>query len=189
MPGFVIHLAVAKQYLEYHPGEIQNREDFENGIIAPDLDASQNEIERNKSKTHYGKWGNYETEIDLDQFLQDPKVALSQDFWKGYFLHLLTDYYFYERFFQKETFEVKQNQDKFYQDYDVLNSSLISKYDLPFRKDLQKFISFREGTPKYLNLEKILDFIEFVSHLDLTEQQKIIEKQGMEGIKSYEYKN
>lgn len=189
MPGFVIHLAVAKQYLKYHPGEIQNREDFENGIIAPDLDASQNEIERNKSKTHYGKWGNYETEINLDQFLQDPKVDLFQDFWKGYFLHLLTDYYFYERFFQKETFEVKQNQDKFYQDYDVLNASLISKYDLPFRKDLQKFISFREGTPKYLNLEKILDFIEFVSHLDLTKQQKIIEKQGMEGIKSYEYKN
>lgn len=106
MPGFVIHLAVAKQYLEYHPGEIQNREDFENGIIAPDLDASQNEIERNKSKTHYGKWGNYETEINLDQFLQDPKVDLFQDFGKAIsssFNRLL----FLRKIFSKRNFRSK----------------------------------------------------------------------------------
>ena len=36
MPGFVIHLATANEYIRKHPNEIKNKADFINGSIAPD---------------------------------------------------------------------------------------------------------------------------------------------------------
>lgn len=33
MPGFVIHLAVAKEYLKRHPEDRENEEEFYRGII------------------------------------------------------------------------------------------------------------------------------------------------------------
>ena len=81
MPGFVIHLAIGQEYLRK-----QNKnysEEFQKGIVAPDF------ID-DKSKTHYGKSPRY---TNLEKFLDNNKI--DTDFNKGFFLHLITDYLFY----------------------------------------------------------------------------------------------
>ena len=47
MPGYVIHIAIAQEYLKKHLKK-EEKEEFINGVIAPDLT-------KIKSETHYGK--------------------------------------------------------------------------------------------------------------------------------------
>jgi len=54
MPGFTIHIAVAKRYIEKHKSEIKSEEEFIKGAIAPDMNEKMDEIAQDKSKTHYG---------------------------------------------------------------------------------------------------------------------------------------
>ena len=130
MAGFTIHLAIGKRYIEKHKEEIKNTEEFLKGIIAPDMNEQMIDIEQNKSKSHYGKWGNYCTNTDICKFLQDTHVDINQDYWKGYFLHLLTDHYFYNIDFKNEQQTVIENKDRMYNDYDLLNEGLIQKYQV-----------------------------------------------------------
>ena len=69
MPGFTIHLAVGKRYIEKHKKQIKNENDFMKGTIAPDLDKDFSQIEKNKSKSHYGKWGQGNLITNIDEFL------------------------------------------------------------------------------------------------------------------------
>ena len=93
MPSFVIHIAIANEYLKKHKNEILNKQEFIKGAIAPDLNEIFTGISENKSKTHYGKWGKFDTITRIDLFLKDNNVDITKDFWKGYLLHLLSDYY------------------------------------------------------------------------------------------------
>ena len=148
MAGFTIHLAVGKQYMEKHNGEIKNEKEFIKGIIAPDLNEKMTDIEKNKSKSHYGKWEEYSATTNIEQFLKDKNVNVNEDYWKGYFLHLLTDYYFYNIDFLKESKEIEQNKEHFYYDYDCLNQDLIEKYkvmcDIRNSKKIYKY-RFRQS--------------------------------------------
>ena len=84
MPGFVIHIAIAKEYERKHKNEIKNTEEFIKGAIAPDYISITNPNE-NKNKTHYGIWGDWTSdnqEIHLNEFLEDKKVNLNTDYWK-----------------------------------------------------------------------------------------------------------
>ena len=107
MPGFTIHLAIGEQYIKKHKEEIKNKKEFIKGIIAPDLNEKMTDIEKNKSKSHYGKWEEYSATTNIEQFLKDKNVNVNEDYWKGYFLHLLTDYYFYNIDFLKESKEIR----------------------------------------------------------------------------------
>ena len=69
MPGFTIHIAIAKQYMKKHPSEIKNEDEFIKGVIAPDMNARLDGPAEDKSENHYGKWGKYEVETHLDEFL------------------------------------------------------------------------------------------------------------------------
>ena len=92
MPGLTIHIAIAKEYAKKHEKEIKNIGEFIEGSIAPDYIPIENK-NISKSETHYGKWGDWARDdqiIYLDKFLQDEKVDLSRDYWKGYFIHLRT---------------------------------------------------------------------------------------------------
>ena len=174
MPGYVIHIAVAKKYIRKHKKEINNERKFIEGAIAPDLIVILNENE-SKSNTHYGKWGNYNMEINLCKFLGDHKVDINNDYWKGYFLHLLTDYEFYLKYFKEETEELIKNKDKYYYDYDCLNKYLMEKFDIDKYEyeRIANCISLKDDKPKYLKKEKIISFIENLSDIKLEE---IIEK-------------
>lgn len=184
MPGFTIHIAVAKEYMKKHKGEIKNENEFIKGTIAPDLNVDMTDVAKDKSITHYGKWGNYRVKTDIKAFLEDSKVDIDEDYWKGYMLHLLVDHYFYNKYFKHELKAIIQNKDKFYYDYDCLNCDLISKYKIEILDNIRKYMDTdkNDGEPKYLKIDKVINFIDKISNMDLEKQIEIIKKEGMEGL-------
>lgn len=183
MPGFTIHIAIAKQYIKKHNTEIKNEEEFIKGSIAPDMNEKLDGPAEDKSKTHYGKWGKYEVTTYIDEFLNDTEIDIQQDFWKGYFLHLVTDHYFYNKFFKEEHQEVIKNNDRFYYDYDCLNKELIEKYNLTILDNIKKYMNLYDEKPKYLKKLKVVHFIDNISNIDIQEKIKVIKEDGMEGLK------
>lgn len=183
MPGFTIHIAIAKEYIKKHKLEIKDEQEFINGAIAPDMNENLEGPAEDKSKTHYGKWGKYEVTTYIDKFLKDLKVNLEDDFWKGYFLHLLTDHYFYNKVFKEEHQQIIKNNDRFYYDYDCLNRSLIERYKIDILDNIKKFMNMYEEKPKYLKESKIIDFIEEISSMNIEDKIEIIKREGMEGLK------
>lgn len=182
MPGFTIHIAVAKQYLNKHKNEIINEEEFLNGTIAPDLDETMSEICKDKNKSHYGIWNIFPNITNIDVFLNDSSVDINKDYWKGYLLHLLTDFYFYNKTFFNECLEMENNNGNIYYDYDCLNKDLIERYQITILENIKKYMNFIDGTPKYLDKDKLINFIEKISSLNLDNQIKIILEKGMEGL-------
>jgi len=182
MPGFTIHIAIAKQYIKENKLEIKNEEEFIKGSIVPDLNEELNEITTNKSKTHYGIWIDYDLTTNIDEFLEDSKIDIEQDYWKGYFMHLLADHYFYNKYLEKENKEIEKNNDRFYYDYNCLNKVLIEKYKLHILDNIEKYMNIYEGQPKYLKESKIIDFIEKISSMNIKDKIEIIKQKGMEGL-------
>ena len=184
MPGYTIHIAIAKKYIEKHKNEIKNEEQFIKGVIAPDMNEKLDEPAENKSATHYGSWGKYEVTTYIDEFFRDSKVDMNQDYWKGYFLHLLADHYFYNynKYFKKEHQEVIKNNDRFYYDFDCLNKLLIEKYQLKIFDNIKKYMNTFDEKPRYLTEAKVIQFIEEISDMDIQEKSKIIQEKGMDGL-------
>ena len=184
MPGFTIHIAIAKEYAKKHEKEIKNIDEFIEGSIAPDYMPIENK-NISKSETHYGKWGDWARDdqiIYLDKFLQDEKVDLSRDYWKGYFIHLLTDDYFDRIYFREEAKQAKKNQDTFHKDYDCLNAEIINRYHIESIEKIKKYMNQIESEPKYLKLEKIIQFIKKMSNINLEQQVELIKQKRMEGM-------
>ena len=176
MPGFTIHIAVAKEYIRKHKDEIKDEKEFIRGSIAPDYISLNNKNE-NKNKTHYVEWGDWTSnkqKIHLDEFLNDSKVDIDNDYWKGYFIHLLTDYYFVEVFFE-EIKTAKKNKDKFYRDYDCLNRTLLDRYDIKVMEKIKKYMNCIDDNPKYLKIDKVIGFIDEISNISIEEQMKLIQ--------------
>ena len=184
MPGFTIHIAIAKQYIKKNKEKIKNEEEFIKGSISPDLNKKMDGLTEEKSKTHYGLWGRYQVETYINEFLEDVNVDINEDYWKGYFIHLLADHYFYnkERFFKKEYEDMKKNNDKFYNDFDCLNKGLIEKYRIEPLENIQKYMNMYDGEPKYLKLDKIVKFIEEISDVNIQDILNIIKQKGMDGL-------
>lgn len=173
MPGFNIHLAIAKQYIKKHKDEIKNKQDFLNGSVRPDLSEDMMKLCDDKFKTHYGEMGRKNDgkfETDMYAFLRDPKTNIKQDFYKGYLLHLLTDYYFYNYYFNKELLEVIKNEDTFHSDFDCTNKLLEEKYQIELSENIKKYTGYKNESPKYINIQKLIDFIEEMSNLNLEEE-------------------
>ena len=180
MPGFTIHIAIAKEYAKKHEKEIKNIDEFIEGTIAPDYIPIENK-NISKSETHYGVWGDWtkdNQEIHLDVFLKDVKVDLSRDYWKGYFIHLLADDYFDRIYFRQEAKQAKENQDTFHNDYDCLNEEIIKRYHVEVMKKIKRYMNETKEEPKYLKLEKIMQFIEEVSNIDLQQQTESIKRKA-----------
>ena len=182
MPGYVIHIATAKKYIEKHKTEIKNEEEFIKGVIAPDMNEKLDGPSEDKSKTHYGKWGKYEVTTYIDKFLNDTSIDMSKDFWKGYFLHLLADHYFYNKYFKEEHQEMIKNNDRFYYDYDCLNKELIEEYKIEVLDNIKEFMNFFDAEPKYLKKSKLADFINQIANMDIEEKVETIKYKGMEGL-------
>ncbi|MBQ2835744.1 MAG: hypothetical protein IJE68_02785 [Clostridia bacterium] len=182
MLGFTIHIAIAKKYIEKHENEIKNEEEFIKGVIAPDMNENLDGPAVDKSKNHYGKWRKYEVTTYIDEFLKDSIIDMKKDFWKGYFLHLLTDHYFYKMYFKKEHEEIVKNNDRFYYDYDCLNKSLIERYQIHVLDNIKKYMNMFDDKPKYLTESKVIDFIEEISSMDIQDKTEIISQKGMSSL-------
>ena len=149
MAGYVIHLAVAEEYLRKHSNTEENYDEFINGVIAPDGVTD-------KSLTHYGEKS---SKVRLKKYLEENELNTSYD--KGYFLHLVTDYLFYSNYinFSKEI----------YNDYDILNKYLIEKYNVKLPEKVKNKVFFLTGETKVLDLKTAEKVIDEISDLDLLE--------------------
>ena len=168
MPGYVIHIATAQEYLRKHLNPKEEKEEFINGVIEPDLT-------KIKSQTHYGKSPAY---TNLLEFLKDKK--LENSFNKGYFLHLVTDYLFYNYYL------TSFSKPQIYDDYDMTNKFLISKYNVILPKIVENQVFFKKGCPKFLNLDLACKIIDEISSYELEEIKKEVLSNN---IKWFKYKN
>ena len=163
MAGYVIHLAIAQEYLKKN--NIDYNIDFIRGAIQPDLT-------NDKTKTHYGKSPAY---TNLKEFLLNNNLCTNLN--KGIFLHLITDYLFYNyylEFFSKEYI---------YDDYDISNKSIIDKYNVKILEEVKNNIFFKEGKMKILTFPLIYKIIDEISNINLEQTKKEI----LENNKKWNY--
>jgi hypothetical protein len=181
MPSFQMHLAVAKLYAQKNEGEITNETDFFNGAVAPDLTD-------NKMKTHYSLppagndlLSNIKNKVDITQLF---KLPIDNDFEKGVFLHLLTDYIFYTYYFSPEFLRAATYEEfttNLYASYNYTTGWLEDTYrtaELPtsFNSQMkQSIINLQTRRPEILtngknilaDTGKMARFIDFVASLNL----------------------
>lgn len=145
MPGYVIHLAIGKEYLKRN--KVNDESEFLRGIIMPDL--------LDKNSSHFGEAS---SNPDFSEFLK--LNSLDSDYNKGYYLHLITDYLFYNKY-------LREFSEDIYEDYNKLNSFLVEKYGIEIPSELQGVVKFSEGEPRILRRESICGFIEAISKINL----------------------
>ena len=155
MAGYVIHLAIAEEYLKKHKDVKEDYDEFIKGVIYPDSVTD-------KSLTHYGIKS---SKVILKDFLQDNEI--NNSYMRGYFLHLITDYLFYNKYFEKFSKDI-------YNDYDILNKRLIEKYNVVLPVNIQNNVFYKEGETKILTMELAIKIIDEISDLNLNAVEKEI---------------
>jgi len=170
MPGYVIHLAVAEQYLRKNKKNVENYDEFIEGVIFPDS-------VKDKSLTHYG---NGSSNSNLFKFLEENK--LENSFKRGYFLHLLTDYLFYNKYIEVFSKDI-------YNDYDILNLKLINKYKVALPEKIKQYVFFKEGELKILSYELVEKLIEEISDMNIDEIEKDVKNDCEKWTKIRELKH
>ena len=191
MPGFNIHLAIGKRYIEKQKNIIKNENSFYNGLVAPDL-VTDKKVSHYTAETNTSNLEKYlQGKVRLDLYLKENKVET--DFEKGVFLHLFTDYLFFNEFFKKEYIKNITYQDfvrDLYYSYECINPIIIENYKLPMEKyekrieeNINKMKKVRGIITKeknnILEIDKLIEFINEVSLINLEEyQQKYKEKEG-----------
>lgn len=173
-----MHLAIAKKYLENHKD--LNYEKVIAGTLYPDA------IEDN-DKSHYtdinrgnDNVSHVRGKVNLYAFLKEHKSL--DDFELGWFLHLITDYLFFEECFTEE-YLLNNSYEDFCKDlyfaYDHLNLYLSQKYNI-VENDYKTYPSEYYPGSAYedciLPKEMIDEFINRVSVIDLNKYIKKIEK-------------
>lgn len=177
MPSFNIHLAVAVKYSEKN--NIENKESFFKGSIAPDLvkDKSISHYTGMRDKNYLKKY--VFEKVRLNEFLKYNKVET--DYEKGVFLHLATDFIFYQEFLSDEYLD-KIDFDEMIQDlyysYRITNSYLEEKYNIHslnldevmnnnIKQTLTRMNVDNTFGKNLLPEEKIDNFINKMSELDI----------------------
>ena len=188
MPSFNIHLAVAVKYCEKN--EIKNKEMFFRGSIDPDLVPD-------KAISHYTGMRDKNflrqfvfEKVRLNEYLKCNKVE--NDYEKGVFLHLVTDFIFYQEFLSDE-YLAKVDYDKMMQDlyfsYRISNSYLEEKYNIHslnlddimnqnIKQTLKRLNVDNSNGYNLLPKEKMENFINKISELDLNAYIKKIKKEN-----------
>lgn len=149
MAGYVIHLAVAECYIKKHPEDIKDYNQFIEGVIFPDSVTD-------KSITHYGEKS---SKVNLKWFIDEKEI--DNDYNKGYFLHLVTDYIFYNKFLECFSKDI-------YNDYDILNKKLQEKFKVKLPDSIKDSVFYKDGETKLLELKSVEKFIEEVSDYKLS---------------------
>lgn len=184
MASFNIHIAVGSLYQKNN--KIKNKLDFFNGIVEPDM------VE-DKTLTHFSGEiiensiiRSLECKVNLVEFLDNYNI--SSDYNKGWFLHLVTDYLFYNYFLDKDYLKSvthKEFSRDIYHSYDDVNDYLINKYQLVYPSaEVEHYInknrdSLTNGEHKnILPFEKLDEFILKVAKINLENYVLKIKKSG-----------
>ena len=164
MASAVIHLCVAKEvnkYLKMDENMILL------GAIAPDI---SKQIGETKEISHFLDHTNEDDIPNIDRFLSKYKSELNKPFEVGYFIHLLTDKYWFrdyiynyiERFTKnatKKKITYTAIRDVIYNDYTNINIDLIDKYNLPL-DIFQNEIEYPNSKIKEIPIDKLPIIVE-----------------------------
>lgn len=178
MASLNIHLAIGKRYLEKN-NSIKNEEEFYRGIIEPDI-----EIDKNKShytscldKTNLKYYLSKRT--DLYKFLYENEI--DNDYNLGIFIHLVTDYLFFNIFFENkyiESIDINSFNNDLYHSYDNTDEYIVNKYNLDFpyleksmneakERARKKKNTIYENGKDILPLDNLGNFITYVSEINI----------------------
>ena len=187
MPSYNIHLAIAKRYVEKNPGAIKSEQDFYDGSIAPDLDPDKKASHFSLPRTEGDLPSHINSKVGLTSVWQLP---IGTDFEKGIFLHLLSDYVFYNHYFDKvmlKNYPPEEFTTNMYASYNFTNPWIENKYKVSYTQLsngalLQRYIlklqnarpTIAQGKNLLADLSKLSGFIEFMSGFNL---QKVRETQ------------
>lgn len=171
MPSFSIHISCVNRYFEKR--NITPSPDFIRGVL--DVDLSEN-----KFKSHYSKTTDTSDliaylngKVDIDRFLS--KNDVSSDYDKGYFFHLLTDYYFYTSFFSEDFLTNLLYEDFktiIYHDYESINKYLKDKYHVTYFDEIKKYDFTNNEEPIVLKFDLLDSFIDMISSIDIDDYIK-----------------
>jgi len=158
MPGYTIHIAVAKEYVKNH--KLYNEEELIKGTIAPDMAVD-------KTTTHFYKENG---DVDIEEFFK--RYSINDSYYAGWLLHLLVDREFYTNYLNKKERKEEIQAEKLYQDYDILNQEIIEKYELTIPEEIKKYINVKEGELTYIKRETIFEFIYKMAKVKLDNKKK-----------------
>jgi len=172
-----IHLAIAKKYLQKH--KELNYERVLAGTLYPDA-------VKDNDKSHYtsinrgsDNVSHVRGKVNLYAFLKEHRSL--DDFELGWFLHLITDYLFFEECFSEE-YLLSNSYEDFCKDlyfaYDHLNLYVSEKYNIT-KNDYKDYPSEYYIGSLYedciLSKETVDTFISKVASIDLDKYIKMIE--------------
>ena len=169
MASATIHLAIAKKYLEKH-----NELDYEKviaGTLYPDATKDSNKTHYTEAYRGKDNLSHVRSKVNLYNFLNENKSL--DNFKLGWFLHLVTDYLFFEECFTEE-YLLNTSYNDFCRDlyfaYDHLNLYLTQKYQIS-KDDYKDYPSeYHQGLPYencILSKDAVDAFINRVSSIDL----------------------
>ena len=167
MASYIIHLAAANEYLKRHV--IENKDDFILGVLSVDL-------KEDRIKSHYTKTTDksdllkfLEGKVSLDDYLKENSVNTDYD--RGVLFHLITDYEFYNNFFDVDKLSVIDYptfKKYIYHDYQSLNDIIKKKYNVILPDVIKKYDIPSSGEKCYLIDENKLDeFIVGLGNINL----------------------
>lgn len=186
MASSAIHLAVAKKY--YERNNISDYDNFIAGSLYPDAADDKDQAHYTESNRGNNNVSYLQSKVNLYSFLKKRKEL--DDFELGWFLHLVTDYLFFDECFDKQ-YLLENSYEKFREDlyfaYNCLGKYVSDKYNIT-KNDYKSYPS--EYYPGFEYKECILskklidEFIDRVSSIDIKEYIKLI-KSNKVNIKPY----
>lgn len=169
MASSVIHLAVAKEYYKHHFD--LDYDMFIKGTLYPDACEDKDAAHYTNPKRGKSNFEHVQGKVRLYAFLKDHPTLDS--FTLGWFLHLTTDYLFFDSFFSKEYLDSHTYEEfchDLYYGYNCLTDYLTSKYHV-LERDYQAYpgeyypgIGYHECI---FNIEDMDNFITKTSKIDI----------------------
>src|SRR5574344_1473491 len=125
MASTIVHMAVAREVMKRI--NVGDGKSFLLGSIAPDV---AKKIGEQKAYTHFMNMGSDLPNLDL--FLDKYYEYLGNPFELGYFIHLVTDYAWFDDFIDVfyPNREIEHYDDMIYNDYSSLNREVMDYYNL-----------------------------------------------------------
>ena len=167
MASFYIHLAVAKRYIDKN--NIKYPDELLVGANAPDEAIDKDKAHYTGIRKDNSLLTHLSTKVILRDFLKEN--SLESDYNKGVFLHLITDYLFFNDFFPQSYLENITYEDfckDLYYSYSLTNEILKEQYSILVKEPKVYSKIIDDGTRKnILHINDLEKFIEKVSDISL----------------------
>ncbi len=178
MASIIMHIATAKVHLQKYK-DVSSADEFIRGVVAPDVLGWKGD----KIASHYGEprikgeslKQKFAGKVNLGKFISQRTIDTDYD--KGYFLHLLGDFYFFNELLYRPEYERHYNPHAIYDDYAILQNDVMSKYGVQYTPETKQWNITKEGQPTMITFDQVCSFIEFCGNLDLKEMAKKIQSE------------